>query len=269
MRLFTSLATRPRPASPQWMRFAGSPMASSTGVTRSRASGSPPTMTARVPASAPGGPPLRGQSRYATPRRRQSSANARATAGAMVLVSTITGGGVDAESIAPTTSRTSSESVTHDMPTSAPSTAAAMDSARRAGTPLTRSGCRAYRRTVCPAASRLRTMPAPMRPAPTKPISIAPLYRRRRAPSGEGRQALHPGQRGSRTRQARAVCPTAEFEPRKSLAGDQMTTLAMHDERNCCNLRPPFEGSRPRRTGGIQPDRYRRLRRLRGEQWMM
>ena len=62
-RLLTSLATRPRPTSPQWVRRSGSPMASSAGAARASAPASPPHMNASVPAAAPAGPPLTGQSR--------------------------------------------------------------------------------------------------------------------------------------------------------------------------------------------------------------
>ena len=81
MRLLTSLATSPAPTGPQWARRDGSPIASRAGSARRRASASPPHMMARVPASAPGGPPLTGQSRYATPRAAHSPASSRATAG--------------------------------------------------------------------------------------------------------------------------------------------------------------------------------------------
>ena len=59
----TSLATRPSPTGPQWVRRSGSPMASRAGAARRSASGSPPHMIASVPAAAPAGPPLTGQSR--------------------------------------------------------------------------------------------------------------------------------------------------------------------------------------------------------------
>ena len=123
--LFTSFATRPRPTPPQWTRLAGSPIASSAGAARSSAAASPPAITASVPAAAPTGPPLTGQSRYETPRAAHRPARSRATAGAMVLISTSTGGGEGAASMASTTSTTSGESVTHEHARSAPSTASA------------------------------------------------------------------------------------------------------------------------------------------------
>ena len=149
-------------------------MASSAGAAAPSAAASPPHMNASVPAAAPVGPPLTGQSRYATPRSAQRAARSRATAGAMVLISTSRGAGAAAPSIAVTTSTTSGESVTQEQAISAPLTASAMDAATVTGRPSARDGVRVNSRTSCPAAARLRIMPEPMRPAPTKPMTTRP-----------------------------------------------------------------------------------------------
>ena len=76
------------------------------------------------------------------PRAAQRLARSRATAGAIVLISTRTGGGLAASSIAPTTSATSGESVTQEHARSAPSTAAAIEGATVTGSPSARAGVR-------------------------------------------------------------------------------------------------------------------------------
>ena len=68
---FTSFAPWPAPGGPQWTIFF--PMAARTGRTASSAAASPPTMMVSVPASAPVGPPLTGQSRAWIPLARAAS----------------------------------------------------------------------------------------------------------------------------------------------------------------------------------------------------
>jgi len=118
-------------------------MRSSTGAAAATPASVPPHMTARVPAAAPGGPPLTGQSRYSVPTLAASTAASRATPGAIVEVSMMMGGGASAVTMSSTTSITCSESVTDNRATSAPSTAATTPGARRAGRPSALAGVRA------------------------------------------------------------------------------------------------------------------------------
>ena len=219
-RLLTSLATRPSPTGPQWMRRAGSPMASRAGAARSSA----PGVAAAHDGQRPGlGPRLARRSPGSRGRRRraraQSAASSRATDGAIVLISTSTGGGAAAASSPATTSRTSCESVTQEQPRSAPSAASATEAAERGGeVSRARGRTGVERRTSWPAAARLRIIPEPIRPAPTKPIRTGPRYRREGGRRDEGRPDARPRYRGSDAQEARDAVPE-RLEPPNCRAG--------------------------------------------------
>ena len=144
--LFTSFATRPSPTGPQCD-------AAWRGRPSRRARGRPGL---QGPAASP--PAHDGQGAGGRPRRpaahravevgdargsRTASASSRATAGAMVLISTRTGGGVAGlAACPPTTARPRpGESVTQEHARSAPSTASAIEPATTAGRPSRPGGC--------------------------------------------------------------------------------------------------------------------------------
>ena len=189
-------------------------MASRAGAARARAAASPPHMIDERPGvrahRSRRSPGSRGR-RPRGPRTR--SASSRATAGAMVLISTSTGGGDGAASMASTTSRTSSESVTHEQREVGarrrprPPTGPGWRAGPRRGPGCARRGApRGRRRRGCAPFRR------PSGPAPTKPISTRPRYRPPRPGGGKGVRAvptLDPVAGGALPRRPETLCPSA------------------------------------------------------------
>ncbi len=119
-RLPTSFATSPRPTGPQWKRLAGSPDRVEGRRGPREGVGVAAAHDRERPLVRSGRPAAHRAVEVGDPAPAHSSASSRATAGAIVLSSTSTGGGADAASMPSTTSRTSSESVTHEQARSAP-----------------------------------------------------------------------------------------------------------------------------------------------------
>lgn len=153
----------PDPGLPHWWTV---PNVSRIGSTRSMVSASPPAMTARVPAAAPCGPPLTGQSRATMPRSAAASASSIAVAGPIVEASMSTDP-VRMTSRSPPdpvhTSRTSSGPGRQVTTTSVAASAAATASGSRPAS--SRAGSRGIPRWLGD-----RPSGAPSRPAqPTRP----------------------------------------------------------------------------------------------------
>src|SRR5690606_5074818 len=184
MTWFTAFATCPAPLGPTCVIVRA--RTSRSGLTRSSASASPPTITDSVPFSAPSLPPETGASSMATPRAASSPARRRVAAGATVLMSTSTLPGSrpwTAPSSPTTTASRSGVSDTIVKTTSRPtahSRGVAARAAPAAASGSSRSRVRLWTVTSCPAASRRLAMGAPIVPRPTKPTRMLP-------PSGDGR----------------------------------------------------------------------------------
>jgi hypothetical protein len=175
-----ALHTCPAPLGPMWITRSGLAIAFSTGRTRSRAPASPPTITDSDALMAPISPPLTGASSIATPSNEAFEARSRATAGAIVLMSTmmLPSRTVSKTPFGPsTTSRTSGESGTMVIITSLEAATSAGDEAPVA--PAATSASTGAWLRLCtvsenPFFSRLSAMGFPMSPSPTKPMrSIA------------------------------------------------------------------------------------------------
>ncbi len=160
-----SLTACPDPGLPHWWTV---PNVSRIGSTRSMVSASPPAMTARVPAAAPCGPPLTGQSRATMPRSAAASASSIAVAGPIVEASMSTDP-VRMTSRSPPdpvhTSRTSSGPGRQVTTTSVAASAAATASGSRPA--LISSGITWY-----PAVVRRSAIGRPIAPSPTHPTEL-------------------------------------------------------------------------------------------------
>src|SRR5689334_352775 len=163
-----------------------SPMASSTGLWRSKTARSPPTHSASFRVRAPCGPPLTGASSRCRPRAVKRSCRRRISDGELVLRSNHAAPDrmpASSPASARATLSTSRGPGSDVKTTSAPSAASRGVSAHLA--PAARCGAAASRRrswTVSswPPARALRAMLLPMSPRPMKPIFMAPpaLFRR-------------------------------------------------------------------------------------------
>ena len=184
-RLLTSFSVCPCPtASPT--NTVLEPIVSSTGRTRAKAAGSPAAMTESVPASAPATPPLTGASRAATPRGARPSATSFATRAPVVERSTYTRiARPSAKPPGPSATALTTAGVGRLTSTTSASAATAAALPRASAPPdaaaASAAGLVSWARTRWPAASRRRTMGAPMTPRPTKPSVGRPLIA---APAG-------------------------------------------------------------------------------------
>src|SRR4051812_11912003 len=170
-----SLASSPEPAGPTWV---ARPNTWNTGAARSKSAGSPPTMMASVPFSAPTVPPETGASSCATPRSASRAAWSRASRGWIDAMSMNSVPRCIA-SAAPW--RNSTSSITGPFSSmhttiSAPRTASAglpCTCAPKAASGSALARLRFQACTACPAAHRRRAMGKPMRPVPRTAICMA------------------------------------------------------------------------------------------------
>src|SRR5262245_1420712 len=172
-----SLVTCPAPCPPIWRTCL--PSRASSGFTRAKTSGRPPTMIARVAACAPAGPPETGASRCSRSRALSFAAISRVATGDTVAMSTTTVPGRAPSTMPSAPSATPSLSavaVTIVKTTSALAATSAGDAQRFA--PASTWGFvaslrRAHTASECPARRRCIAMGAPMAPSPIQPARSA------------------------------------------------------------------------------------------------
>src|SRR4051794_6398606 len=175
----TSFSRVPSPASPSSTVFA--PTASSTGLTRSRASRGPEARTTRSPCSAGCLVPETGASTNATPRSSAIAASRSLPAIPTVLICSQTASSPSESSVCPATSATTSPSGSIVSIASAPATASAGVSATSRPVCSARSWFRFQTRTAIPASATLRAIGAPIVPVPsTATTTLAPAQLARR-----------------------------------------------------------------------------------------
>ena len=178
------------------------PIASSTGLARSKAASSPPHMMASVPFWAPSTPPLTGQSRNDAPRAATRAPAVRAVSADTVEQSMTSMPGFRPGASARTTSRTSVSAETQSTSASqsrakASGVAAAEQPSSRASS-LARPALRFQTPCSMPALCRLRAMGAPMAPRPRKPVRMPTSYqpgcrRKKRAATARSPPDRHRG----------------------------------------------------------------------------
>ena len=147
------------------------PIASNTGVTRSRTSCGPDASTTSAPSSAGLRVPSTGASTYATPRSRASATSRSLPSTPTVLCCTQTAPGARDARACSMVAATASASNSMVRTRSAPSTASAGLSATTAPTPARGSAfsrLRFHTRSGSPARAMLAAMPAPMVPVPSR-----------------------------------------------------------------------------------------------------